>query len=297
MNTTGHIEQDDLALFAMQLLPSDEASAAARHLEQCGECRRELAALQGDLAVYAHTVDLHSPPALTRERLMKQVAREKKLVPPNRPQVREFPVVDTPAPPVRTSSTLGIESSYMRAAYSEEPEAQRSLVSKVLPWAGWAIAAGLALTAGDFYMQQNSLQTKVTATSGQLAQMTAEAIAARQVLDTMNDATAMRVTLQKPESSPVPQARATYVAEKGSLLLVASNMEPLLPYKVYELWLIPADGRDPIPAGTFHPDQRGNANLILPTLPKGVEAKAFGITVEDEAGATTPTMPIIMAGS
>lgn len=302
MNTTGHIEQDDLALFAMQLLPSDEAAAAARHLEQCGECRRELAALQGDLAIYAHTVDLHSPPALTRERLMKQVAREKKAAPVNRPQVREFPVrefpvIDTPAPVVRTSSTLGIESAYMRAAYQEEPEPQRSFVSKALPWTGWAIAAGLALTAGDFYMQRNSLQTKVTATAGQLAQMTAEATAARQVLDTMNDATAMRVTLQKPQSAGVPQARATYVAEKGSLLLVASNMEPLLPYKVYELWLIPADGRDPIPAGTFHPDQRGNANLILPTLPKGVEAKAFGITVEDEAGATTPTMPIIMAGS
>jgi hypothetical protein len=209
----------------MQLLPSDEAAAAARHLEQCGECRRELAALQGDLAIYAHTVDLHSPPALTRERLIKQVAREKKIFPPNRPVVREFPVVDVPAAPaVRTSSTLGIESSYMRAAYSEEPEPQRSLASKALPWAGWAVAAGLAVTAGDFYAQRNNLRDKVTSTSGQLAQMTAEATAARQVLDTMNDATAMRVTLQKPQSAPVPQARATYVPEKGSLLLVASNM-------------------------------------------------------------------------
>ena len=43
--------------------------------------RRELAEIQGDLAIYAHTVDMHSPPAQARERLMKQVAREKKAVP------------------------------------------------------------------------------------------------------------------------------------------------------------------------------------------------------------------------
>ena len=44
----------------------------------------ELAEIQGDLAVYAHTVDMHSPPAQARERLMKQVAREKKAIPMDR---------------------------------------------------------------------------------------------------------------------------------------------------------------------------------------------------------------------
>jgi hypothetical protein len=148
------------------------------------------------------------------------------------------------------------------------------------------------------YQERETLRTTVASQSGQLAHLTADAAAARALMDTMNDNTAMRVTLQKPQTSPVPQGKATYVAEKGSLLFTASNMEPLPPYKVYELWLIPAaDGRDPIPAGTFHPDARGNANVIMPTLPKGVEAKAFGITIEDQGGATTPTMPIIMAGA
>ena len=76
-----------------------------------------------------------------------------------------------------------------------------------------------------------------------------------------------------------------------------SNLEPLQPGKTYELWLIPAAaGGSPIPAGTFRPDERGNASVILPPLPKGVEAKAFGVTVEDEGGAATPTQPIILAG-
>ena len=80
MSATRHIEQEDLALFAMQLLPKDEHALIAAHVAQCAECGQALAEVQGDLAVYAHTVDMHSPPAQARERLMKQVAREKKVV-------------------------------------------------------------------------------------------------------------------------------------------------------------------------------------------------------------------------
>ena len=34
MNGTRHIEQDDLALFAMQLLSADESAAIAHHIEK-----------------------------------------------------------------------------------------------------------------------------------------------------------------------------------------------------------------------------------------------------------------------
>ena len=66
--------------------------------------------------------------------------------------------------------------------------------------------------------------------------------------------------------------------------------------KVYELWLIPADGHAPIPAGTFKPDAQGYASVILPQLPKGVVAGQFGVTVEQEGGSSTPTLPILLAG-
>jgi anti-sigma-K factor RskA len=81
------------------------------------------------------------------------------------------------------------------------------------------------------------------------------------------------------------------------LLFQANNMEPLEPAKVYELWLIPTNGGNPISAGTFHPDEHGYASIMMPPLPKGIEAKAFGVTIEDEGGSQTPTMPIIMVGT
>jgi anti-sigma-K factor RskA len=77
---------------------------------------------------------------------------------------------------------------------------------------------------------------------------------------------------------------------------MANNMPSLPSQKTYELWLIPMEGA-PIPAGLFKPDAHGSATLINPPLPPGMQAKAFAITVENEAGAATPTMPIVMMGA
>ncbi len=284
MNMTQHFDQEDLALFAMQLLSNEEAAVIAQHVDRCADCHQELAAIQGDLAVYAHTVDLHSPPALARERLLKQVAREKKIVPVDRSASAQRPVY--------SETTL-----FQPTIFDEEDLPQKSFAARALPWAGWAIAAGFALTAGQLYREREALRTTVGTQATQMASLTADAAAARQLMDTLNDASAMRVTLNKSQTTPVPQGRVTYVPDKGSLVFIASNMEPLQPYKVYELWLIPADGRDPIAAGTFKPDDHGNASIVMPSLPKGVEAKAFGITIEDNGGSQTPTLPIVMVGA
>jgi anti-sigma-K factor RskA len=163
------------------------------------------------------------------------------------------------------------------------------------------VAAGLALTAGKFYhereVMRESIRSATTAQASRLDELTAEVAAARQVMETLTDRSAMRVTLTKGKAAPVPQGKATYLASNGSLIFLASNLEPLQPGKTYELWLIPAvAGGSPIPAGTFRPDARGNATVIMPPLPKGVEAKAFGVTVENEGGSATPTQPIILAG-
>src|SRR5260370_36195587 len=144
---------------------------------------------------------------------------------------------------------------------------------------------------------REAMRGAITPQASRLDRLTADAAAARQVMDTMTDRSAMRVTLTKGQTAPVPQGRATYVASKGTLIFLASNLEPLQPGKTYELWLIPAAaGGSPIPAGTFRPDERGNASVIMPPLPKGGEAKGFGVTVENEGGATRPTPPIILAG-
>lgn len=281
MNTTGHIERDDLVLFAMQLLSKEDAALVATHILQCPECRRELAEIQSDLAVFAHTVEMQSPPADARERLLHQVAHEKKIIP--------IDAAPEPELPIRGFSGRG--------SLTDDDLPQRGFGSRIFPWLGWALAAGLAVTAGNFYLQRETLRGSIAEQRDQITQLTTDAATAREVMETMTDRSAMRVTLTKAQTPPVPQARATYVADKGMLIFQANNMEPLQPAKTYELWLIPASGGNPIPAGTFHPDERGYASIMMPPLPKGVEAKAFGVTIENEGGSQTPTMPIIMVGT
>jgi hypothetical protein len=286
MNSTRHIERDDLVLFAMQLLPPSEAESAAAHIESCPECRRDLAEIQGDLAIYAHTVDLQPAPPQARERLMQQVAQEKRSIPiPIQPRLEEEEL------------QLPMRGFGGRSSLTEDDLPRRSFVGKLFPWLGWALAAGLAVTSGNLYLQRESMRGSMAEQNTQIAQLTNDTATAQQIMDTMTDPSAMRVTLTKTPATPVPQGRATYVANKGILIFQANNMEPLQPSKVYELWLIPANGSDPIPAGTFHPDERGNASVMMPPIPKGVEAKAFGVTVENEGGSQKPTLPIIMAGA
>lgn len=294
MNSTPHLDQDDLALFAMQFLSQDEAAAIRLHLEDCSACRRDMAEAQGDLAAYATTVEMHSPPAQARERLLKQVGREKR-----ENKVRSIDRAAEPASRTAASpDTIETTSTFLPGRRLIEDEIPSpSAGGKILSWIGWAMAAGLAVTAGELYHERSALQGAIRSDRVEIGRLAADAESAHRIMDTINDPSAMRVTLNRSKEAPVPQGKATYVADKGALVFLASNMAPLDPYKVYELWIIPANGHDPIPAGTFNPDDHGNASVLMPDLPKGVAAKAFGITIEDQGGSRTPTMPIIMAGT
>ena len=76
----------------------------------------------------------------------------------------------------------------------------------------------------------------------------------------------------------------------------ANNLKPVPAGKAYELWVIPASGAAPMPAGTFWPNAEGYASVVLPKLPSGVPAKGFGITIENASGSNTPTVPIVLSG-
>lgn len=295
-----HIEQDDLALYAMELLTVEESRAIQEHLAGCALCRDEAAAIRGDLSALAITADVYTPPAQAKARLFRQISHEKKIIPMVAPTLS--------ASTAGEDSEYGTHDSFQRGAFTRgsltrideadsDARPERSAAAKVLPWLGWAVAAGLAVTAGRFYQQNETLKSAVIADSARIDGLSIEAARGQSLFNALTDQTAMRVTLTQTPEKPKPQARTVYVPEKGTLLFTASNMEPLQPYKTYELWLIPADGHDPIPAGTFQPDARGNASLILPQIPKGVIAKAFGVTIEDSGGSLQPTLPIIMAGA
>lgn len=194
-----------------------------------------------------------------------------------------------PKPPARSRERL-------MTAVAREP--RRAATAKLSWWmlAPALVAAALALVVVLMGRQNSTLRQQIAGMQSDAAAQQLELRRAHEIVSTLTASDAMRVTLVAAKTPPQPQGRAIYVRDRSSLIFIASNMPAAPPEKAYELWLIPTSGA-PIPAGVFKPDAHGSATVVNPPLPVGVEAKAFAITIEPEAGSSTPTMPIVMVGA
>ncbi len=272
-----HISEEDLVLYSMQSLSAGETAAAALHLEECAECARQLAEVSGDLALLSLSVDQQPLPAGARNRFMSRIAAEPQAVAVHSaPAAIKAPMAEPPP----------------RVIHEVKP--RRNWFPVLVPWA--AAFAMLAL-AGYLGNQNQRLNQLLNGDKGQIAQLSADAAHAQEVLDTLTSPAAKHVTLTEGNGTPAPTGRTSYLADKGALVFIGNNLKPIPEGKTYELWVIPADGKAPIPAGIFRPDEHGSASVVLPKLPEGVPAKAFGVTIENAEGSATPTMPIVLSGA
>lgn len=267
MTGSMHIAQEDLTLYAMRALLADESTRVREHLEACPECREELARVSGDLALVAISAEASPVPEGARQRFLDRIRADEKAL---------------GSEPVEPARTL--------AGFEQPNRGFRWAV--VIPW---VMAAALILITVALGMRMQSLNQRLEQQTALLNQQKAENERAQGVLDLLTAPEAQHVTLTATESHPAPTARTVYLASKGALLMQASNLNAVPAGKTYELWIIPVKGA-PIPAGLFRPDGAGNANVVLPELPKGVPAKAFGVTIEKAGGSSSPTAPILLEG-
>ena len=196
-----------------------------------------------------------------------------------------------PQPPSRARARL-IE------ALSKEPRLKTVRVRpRLWPWLGWAAASVLLLIAALLWNDNRLLQSNLDEWAGLIERQRSELKRARRIADTLMAPDARHVSVVPVGmKAPPPEGKAIYSEQRNGLVFVASNLAPVPSRKAYELWLIPMKGA-PIPAGMFKPDAHGAAMVLEPPLPRGVEARAFAVTIEPEEGSTTPTMPIVMMGS
>lgn len=66
--------------------------------------------------------------------------------------------------------------------------------------------------------------------------------------------------------------------------------------KVYQLWMLPVSGAQPISAGTFLPDANGNVYLMSQQLSPDVQFAGFEITAEEQGGSPAPTGTPVFTG-
>jgi hypothetical protein len=259
---------DDLALYALNALEGDERANLEKHLSTCAACRLELEQLRGDGALLALSAMGAKPPLRSRQRLLDAVAKDAVAAPALSQKARED------GPP---SANVGPRRSWWGML-------------------GWATAAAVILFAVSLWRENAALRQDVSTWRNVASQQLLELEKAQDVASTITNPEGQRFTLVAVKTPPQPQGKAFYLRNRSNLVFVANNMPALPPQKAYELWLIPMQGA-PIPAGMFKPDTHGSATVVNPPLPAGMDAKAFAITVENESGATTPTMPIMMMGT
>lgn len=265
---SGHEEfAEDLALYAMDALRGDDRVRVDQHLATCASCRLELEQLRGDTALLALSASGSRAPQRARQRLLDAVARE---------------------PRIAAASLRAQPQTMASTSTSERPS--------WWGWLGWAATAAVLIFAIALWRENSALRQTVASASSQAAQNIRELEDLRKIAAPILEPAAQQVTLVAAKTPPQPQGKAFYLRNRGSLVFLASNLPALPPQKAYELWLIPMSGA-PIPAGVFKPDARGSGSIVNPPLPPGAEAKAFAITIENEAGSPTPTSAVVMMGA
>jgi len=256
---------EDLALYALNTLEGEDRAHLEKHLATCTSCRMELEQLRGDGALLALSAVGPRPPQRARQRLLDAVAKE--AAPTLSQKTR-----DDGAP-----TAVGTRRSWWGVL-------------------GWAATAAVLVLAASLWKENAALRQDVSSLRSLFGQQTVELEQARSVASAITNPAGERFTLVAVKTPPQPQGKAFYLRNRSNLVFVANNLPALPPQKAYELWLIPAQGA-PIPAGVFKPDAHGSATVVNPPLPAGTEPKAFALPLENEAGATAPTMPIIMMGT
>jgi anti-sigma-K factor RskA len=243
---------EDLALYAFGSLDGAEQDALEKHLEECASCRRELELLRGDLSLLALATAGPKPPARARQRLMSAIAREPRL-------------------PVAAPAS----------------ERQQRFWWAILGWPGlrWASAVALVLVGIGLLRQNSALRQDLASQRARFTGQESKLKRANEVVATLLDPDATRIELVAAGNKPQPRGKAIYQRRNRNLIFLASNLPPLPTETIYELWLFPANGGAPIPAGLFKPDARGSATVVNPPLPEGVEAKNFAVTLEPESGS------------
>jgi hypothetical protein len=257
---------ESLALYAMGSLDDPkELAALEAHLGTCGECRRELEALRADTALLALSATGPQPPARSRERLLNAIAAE---------------------PRVERRNPQRYAVGRLRRRWVTIAPVMMMLILAVFSILLWRDLRNTRQALRHTHAELEQLQLELARTHKDLAE-------AKMVHDLLHAPDAWPLTLVSKKTPPQPQIKTVYSKQQGTLLLMASNVTPLPENKIYQLWLMPADGSAPMSAGWFKADSKGNG-MMFHKMSAGIAAKGFAVTIEPMGGSQTPTMPIVM---
>lgn len=256
--------EDLAASFVLGALEAAEADSVRAHLAGCPEEHAEVAELGSVVPALFESVDVITPPAALRERIIAAAAADTQRA------IDTQRVIEIPRLADTQRSSAG------------SPAFRRPL------WTAMGLAAALALVAlGAWNLQLH----------GQVDQLAAYRNAVAAVIDQAAQPGAQIAVLAAPAGSGGPTGLAAVAGAGQNVSLVMRDLAPTTGTEVYEAWVIRGDNA-PIPIGSFTVDASGTAVFTsVGPAPSDLPSVTVALTREPRAGAQTPTLPIIAAGA
>jgi anti-sigma-K factor RskA len=254
----------ELGAYSLDALSPDERAAIDAHLSTCTDCRTELRALTEAATAMSHIVPSRPmDPVRSAEIRQRLLDRSKK----DATDVRPIRPVEKAARP------------------------------STLPW--WIAAAAAAafvvamVQRGSIVQERDDVRTALAAESLRVAQLR----------DTLAERERMLLALAGPDVKVVdlvannrrPNARMFWAQATNTWTMFAHDLPVPAAGRTYQLWLITRDGQR-ISAGTFAPDQAGNA-VVSAQYPLARDAlNMIAVTDEPAGGVPQPTGEVVIAG-
>jgi anti-sigma-K factor RskA len=260
---SGHPTRDeDFDLYALGALEGAEKQALESHVAFCLGCAQKLADARGRIALLAFAVPQVKAPAAVKERLLHQIR----------------------APHGQGGTAL---------AEMKPQAASRAVLSR---WTTILLPIAAVLAIATFLLWNGNRRL-----DSQLVSLRASVQLQEQQLQDARDITGLiaahdTITVQLAPQPAMPQgaAHVMYNAKMG-MLMYEGQISPAPAAKSYQLWLVPAGG-NPISCGVFNP-VGGEPDHWMMKLPKGIEPKAFAVTLEPSGGMPQPTGPKVLVGA
>ena len=168
--------------------------------------------------------------------------------------------------------------------------------SYAMAWIGWILAAIFLAAVGWMAHHLAWVRGQLDLSEGDASQLREQLGHAEQIVGVMTSPESAHIVLTENRQATHAVGQESWLESKGALVFIAGGLRPLAAGRTYELWLVPAKGKAPIPAGLFRPDADRGATVVLPPLPADTQAKLFMVTEEPAQGSTTPSLPIVMEG-
>lgn len=255
MTTHEQIAQD-LPLYALGTLTDDDRRSVEEHLRECSRCRFELHLLREDMSRLSLT-----GPELTEPEVIAQ--HETRIV-------RELPpmiTLDGPAP-------VSPNRIYWLTA-----------LPVILCVVLGAMVAQLR--------QQNVELSQTNATSqSEIAAERSHSEHSRIIDSVLHDSTTTHFAAVAANGDAAQQIQVMFHPTLRRAIVIANRLPRPDASKIYQLWLTPLSGSQPVAAGIFVPDANGNVFMLSQQLPADLQFSGFQITAEAPGGATVPSTPV-----